>query len=375
MKLIYPRNLTDGNLDQWRIKTDTTEAQKTLSSAFKKLILTNNECKRVKLPPILTSDNAATWLATRKNSNNKKNNNNGFNWLHQHLDEINQPNKNWLSHQETCSNRGSWVNSIILDSNLVNLTDQSWLSSTDEQEPINSNNELVNHEQELGKLVQGIEDLGINRWLLKPVNAKKEDQQEWSEWLLVGQQINEVLNTKLVNTNFMKKLDKPIDLFMTNQPVLSDVGDQLEDKQVQMFINDMEQPVLKHLDKPVDLFMNKTDQPVLLSEEPPVNIRFLDNLEDKPVQMNDMVFYEAEHDKLDDSLTKEEGRNQFKPLEKWFHHTASYDWIVKPVDPLMDRSIEDWLSDAVQDISDEDCGSSIVILDQEDEDDDGFWLY
>ena len=70
-----PTMLNAVDLDQWLYKSSNKKVQEDPLAAFKKMTLSEqSEPKIFKLPSILTSDNAATWLVTRKNKNEKVHN-------------------------------------------------------------------------------------------------------------------------------------------------------------------------------------------------------------------------------------------------------------------------------------------------------------
>ena len=66
-----PTILNASDLDQWLYKSANKKVQDPLA-AFKKMTISGQEQSfnsSIRLPSILTSDNAATWLVTRKNKN------------------------------------------------------------------------------------------------------------------------------------------------------------------------------------------------------------------------------------------------------------------------------------------------------------------
>merc|ERR1712004_807279 len=69
-----PTSLFDASdLDQWLVKSSTSKKSQDPLAAFKKMSLSKEPeqfaPKLFRLPSILTSDNAGTWLVTRKNDN------------------------------------------------------------------------------------------------------------------------------------------------------------------------------------------------------------------------------------------------------------------------------------------------------------------
>lgn len=67
------------DLDQWLLKPKSGQDQKQPLdhlAAFRKLTISSSTPAKFRLPPILSSDNAATWLVTRKGANNNEDNRN-----------------------------------------------------------------------------------------------------------------------------------------------------------------------------------------------------------------------------------------------------------------------------------------------------------
>ena len=68
-----PTLLNAVDLDQWLYKSSNKKVQEDPLAAFKKMTISEHSEPKslIRLPSILTSDNAATWLVTRKNKNEK----------------------------------------------------------------------------------------------------------------------------------------------------------------------------------------------------------------------------------------------------------------------------------------------------------------
>jgi len=173
-----PTSLFDtSDLDQWLVKSSSPKKSQDPLAAFKKLSLSKEpEQKLFRLPSILTSDNAGTWLVTRKgnkNDNEKK--------TVAPLMNDDNDNSKWLAPQPKSEE-------VKVETDVVTLTEEvnPWLarSSTTTTNlntlPGKRSNDLI------FTLPSQFDSKDSSQWLVKSTpKPKKETPENYEDWLWV----------------------------------------------------------------------------------------------------------------------------------------------------------------------------------------------
>jgi len=178
-----PTSLFDASdLDQWLVKSSTSKKSQDPLAAFKKMSLSKEPeqfaPKLFRLPSILTSDNAGTWLVTRKNKNDNntaeekttctvKNDNDNSKWLAQPKVEVKVETDVVTLTEE--------VNPWLVRSSTTTTTNLNALPGTRSTDPIFT-------------LPSQFESKDVSIWLVKSNKPNtKAEKENYDEWLWVPQ--------------------------------------------------------------------------------------------------------------------------------------------------------------------------------------------
>jgi len=176
------------DLDQWLVKPQA--AQVDHLAAFKKMAISTPE-PLFRLPSILTSDNAATWLVTRKSANDETSYR--PNSIRSQMTKIRQEdNAKWLLKPETEKNKVE-TDLVVISEELSPWLARSVMTTSLSTLPgKRSNDSLTLPAHLMNKTSQDI-------WLLKSAKQQQQNvpKNDLDEWLFVPRPTNE---TKLSNS-------------------------------------------------------------------------------------------------------------------------------------------------------------------------------
>jgi len=160
------------DLDQWLVKPQTGNDH---LAAFKKMTISTRE-PLLRLPSILTSDNAATWLATRKGAKDE----NQF-FIKSQITKLSQEdNAKWLLRPETEKNKME-TDLVVISEELSPWLAGSVMTTSLKNLPGKRSNENLTLPAQLSNKTN------LDNWLWKPAPLRNESlvSKDLEEWLLV----------------------------------------------------------------------------------------------------------------------------------------------------------------------------------------------
>jgi len=180
------------DLDQWLFKPQQTSSKNVDPlAAFRKMTISTPEsATKFRLPSILTSDNSATWLATRKNANDNNLN-------------LNVPAKTCSKGEDADISKWLLKPQNKMETDLVTLTDSTDLTSKNPWLASSVMTTSLNSLPGNFTLPEKISNSNINNWLLRPKIEKvnKLSSQELEGWLVVpGENCAKFSNKKYENS-------------------------------------------------------------------------------------------------------------------------------------------------------------------------------
>lgn len=174
------------DLDQWLVKSQNNPVKAVDHlAAFKKMTISSPQ-PLFRLPSILTSDNAATWLVTRKGANNNEDQpSSNSSSIKSHMTKIGQDdNAKWLLRPETGPKK--------VETDLVVISDElsPWLARsvmTTSLSTLPGKRSASSPAENLTLPRHFSDKLSIDQWLWKPIPTNKNQlvSKDLDEWLWV----------------------------------------------------------------------------------------------------------------------------------------------------------------------------------------------
>lgn len=154
---------TNPDLDQWLVKpvvVNNPASSVDHLAAFKKLTISSTQPALFRLPSILTSDNAATWLVTRKGAAVNNEAPTPSSSIKSHMTKIGKDdNAKWLLRPETPAQK--------VETDLVVISDElsPWLARSVMTTSLNT---LPGKRSSLTTTTETLKNSSLDQWLLKP---------------------------------------------------------------------------------------------------------------------------------------------------------------------------------------------------------------